>query len=95
VLATLYAYESQVPRVATEKAKGLRERYGANARTCSYFTLHQFADVKHSGVWRDELIRELAPHPKQTESALEAGERAAQMLWKALDGIESRRTVTA
>ena len=95
VLATFYAYESQVPRVAKEKAKGLRERYGADSKTCSYFTLHQFADVQHSAVWRDELQRELDAHPEQAESALEAADCAAQKLWQALDGVERRRTVLA
>ncbi len=95
VLATFYAYESQVPRVAKEKAKGLRERYGADAKTCSYFTLHQFADVQHSAVWRDEFVRELEAHPEETEAALRAAERAAQMLWRALDGVERRRAVAA
>src|SRR6185369_11383229 len=32
-LASFYAYESQVPRVAKEKARGLSEMYGADART--------------------------------------------------------------
>lgn len=95
VLATFYAYESQVPRVAKEKAKGLRERYRADSKTCSYFTLHQFADVQHSAVWRDELERELKANPEQTEAALQAAERAAQKLWQALDGVERRRTVLA
>lgn len=94
-LATFYAYESQVPRVAKEKAKGLRERYRADAKTCSYFTLHQVADVQHSGVWREELVRELAANPEQTQAALEAGERAAEKLWQALDGVERRRAVAA
>lgn len=95
VLATLYAYESQVPRVAKEKARGLRERYGADAKTCAYFDLHQFADIQHSAVWRDELNRELTAHPGQAQAALEAAERAAQMLWHALDGVERRRAVAA
>jgi hypothetical protein len=33
-LAAFYAYESQVPRVAQEKARGLLEIYGADDRTC-------------------------------------------------------------
>ena len=94
-LATFYAYESQVPRVAKEKARGLRERYGADAKTCGYFTLHQFADVQHSAVWRDELERELLAHPEEREAALAAGERAAQMLWQALDGIQRESTTVA
>jgi pyrroloquinoline-quinone synthase len=94
VLATFYAYESQVPRVAKEKARGLRERYAADSKTCGYFTLHQFADVQHSAVWRDELERELAIHPEQREAALAAGENAAQMLWQALDGVQRQITPT-
>ncbi len=95
VLATFYAYESQVPRVAKEKARGLHERYGADARTCGYFTLHQFADVQHSAVWRDELERELKAHPEEREAALAAGEGAAEKLWQALDGIQRQITTAA
>jgi pyrroloquinoline-quinone synthase len=94
VLATFYAYESQVPRVAREKARGLRERYAADSKTCGYFTLHQFADVQHSAVWREELERELNVHPEHREAALAAGEKAAQALWQALDGVQRQITPT-
>jgi pyrroloquinoline-quinone synthase len=50
-LAAFYAYESQVPRIAQEKARGLLETYGADAKTCAYFTVHQTADVHHARVW--------------------------------------------
>jgi len=90
-LATFYAYESQVPRVAKAKADGLAERYGADARTCGYFTLHQFADVEHSQVWRELLAGEVAARPEQAESALASAETAAQALWHVLDGMEARR----
>ena len=36
-LAAFYVYESQVPRVAKEKERGLREIYGADDKTCGYF----------------------------------------------------------
>ena len=94
VLATFYAYESQVPRVAKEKARGLRDRYAADSKTCGYFTLHQFADVQHSAVWRDELERELAANPEQCEAALTAAESAAQKLWQALDGVQRQISAT-
>ncbi len=90
-LAAFYAYESQVPRVAKAKADGLAERYGADARTCGYFKLHQFADVEHSHVWRELLAAEVAAHPEQAESALASAENAAQALWHVLDGMEARR----
>jgi pyrroloquinoline-quinone synthase len=90
-LAAFYAYESQVPRVAKEKARGLREMYGADERTASYFTLHATADVYHSRVWRQQLAKRLEANPEMAEKALAAGENAAKALWRALDGIESQR----
>jgi len=91
-LAAFYAYESQVPRVAKEKARGLQEMYGADQRTTAYFTLHTTADVFHSQVWRQQLVKRLESHPEAAEKALAAGENAAKALWQALDGIEARRT---
>jgi pyrroloquinoline-quinone synthase len=94
-LAAFYAYESQVPRVAKQKADGLAQRYGADAKTCGYFTLHQFADVEHSDVWREQLSTEVSAHPEQAEAALTAAESAAKSLWHALDGMEARRATVA
>jgi pyrroloquinoline-quinone synthase len=90
-LAAFYAYESQVPRVAKEKARGLREMYGADERVTAYFTLHTTADVFHSQVWRRQLGKRVEANPQMAEKALAAGENAAKALWHALDGIEARR----
>ncbi len=98
-LAAFYAYESQVPRIAAEKRKGLMEKYGADAATCEYFRVHETADVAHSTVWRTLLDRELgAAHAEspEAEAACEAAiargtETAARALWRALDGIERER----
>ena len=94
-LAAFYAYESQVPRVATEKARGLREMYGADERTCAYFTLHTTADVYHSRVWLNQLERVAEDNPAAGQRALAAAENAAKALWNALDGIEAARTTRA
>jgi pyrroloquinoline-quinone synthase len=94
-LAAFYAYESQVPRVATAKDRGLRERYGANERTTRYFTLHATADVYHSNVWRAQLVKRVEANPQTAERALNAAEAAAKALWTALDGIEARRMQAA
>ncbi len=90
-LAAFYAYESQVPRIATEKERGLRAWYGADDKTCHYFTLHQTADVHHAQVWRKLLEKQVADNPEAAEKALAAGEAAAAKVWGALDGMESRR----
>jgi pyrroloquinoline-quinone synthase len=81
-----------VPHVAQEKESGLRERYGADDKACGYFTLHATADVFHSRVWRIQLEKRVAANPATAEKALDAAENAARMLWRALDGIEARRT---
>jgi pyrroloquinoline-quinone synthase len=91
VLAAFYAYESQVPRVAAEKARGLRQMYGADDRTCGYFTLHTTADIYHSRVWRSQLERIFEENPSSGDRALKAAESAAASLWHAIDGIESAR----
>jgi pyrroloquinoline-quinone synthase len=94
-LAAFYAYESQVPRIAGEKERGLREMYGADDKTCGYFALHATADVYHSRVWRKQLEKRIEAHPEAAEAALDAAENAAKRLWQALDGIDARRHAAA
>lgn len=90
-LAAFYAYESQVPRVAKEKERGLREMYGADDKTCGYFALHATADIHHSDVWRTQLENRIAGNPQAAHAALDTAENTANMLWHALDGIEAAR----
>ncbi|HZE26881.1 MAG TPA: iron-containing redox enzyme family protein [Terriglobales bacterium] len=94
-LAAFYAYESQVPRVAQEKDRGLHELYGADERTTSYFRLHTTADLYHSNVWREQLAQRVEANPEAVDQALAAAEVAAKALWTALDGIEGRRIAKA
>lgn len=94
-LAAFYAYESQVPRVAQEKARGLEQMYGADEKTRGYFTLHTTADVYHSRVWRQQLTKRLESDPQTADRALQSGEAAAKALWEGLDGIEARRVARA
>jgi pyrroloquinoline-quinone synthase len=94
-LAAFYVFESQVPRVAKEKERGLREMYGADDKTCGYFTLHSTADIFHSNVWRKQLEQRIAANPAVAEVALDAAETTAKLLWRALDGIEAARMTHA
>jgi pyrroloquinoline-quinone synthase len=90
-LAAFYAYESQIPRLAKEKARGLRDIYAADEKTCRYFALHTTADLYHAQVWRQQLDRRVEANPGATEKALDTAEAAAQALWRALDAIEAMR----
>jgi pyrroloquinoline-quinone synthase len=94
-LAAFYVYESQVPRVAKEKERGLREMYGADDKTCGYFALHAVADVYHSNVWRKQLETRIAVNPEAAQDALDAAESTAKILWQALDGIDAARSAFA
>jgi len=87
-LGAFYAYESQVARIAGLKAKGLRECYGADTKTCAYFVQHAEQDLHHARVWAEQIEKELrgSGTPAQEEVMRAAGD-AATALWKSLDGI--------
>jgi pyrroloquinoline-quinone synthase len=92
VLGALYAYESQVPRVAAEKFNGLKNIYGADDQTCEYFALHRVADIHHSKVWRKLIDGCLEQDPQCADQVLDGVSTGAKALWTALDGIEHART---
>ena len=94
-LAAFYTYESQVPRIAKEKERGLRAMYRADDKTCGYFSLHATADVHHARVWKTQLEKRIAMHPASCDAALNAAENTARLLWQALDGIDARRSAMA
>ena len=87
-LAAFYVYESQVPRIAQEKDRILRELYQADAKTRG---LHSDADVHHANVWRTQLVKRVKANPASAKKALVAAETAAKALWQVLDEFETRR----
>lgn len=85
--AALYAFESQVPKVADAKIKGLRDFYDMDdARSLSFFTVHSALDVEHSEA-EAEMVGVLAGSKDEEAAALEATETATEKLWKFLDGV--------
>ena len=86
-LGAFYAYESQVARIAGVKAQGLRDFYGADAKTCAYFGLHSTMDVHHARVWAEQIHDGLNGDGSSSEAVFAAVEEAATALWKSLDGI--------
>jgi pyrroloquinoline-quinone synthase len=84
-VAALYAYESQVPEISTEKRRGLEKFYGiVDSRATAYFSVHEEADIRHRAAWREWLG---GRNDKCSAKALAAGERGLRALWSALDGI--------
>jgi pyrroloquinoline-quinone synthase len=84
-LAALYAYESQIPAVATSKIEGLKTHYGIDDEaTIDFFTTHIEADEWHAQVARDLLA---VATPQEQGTALAAVEEALDALNLLLDGV--------
>lgn len=85
-IATLYAYEAQIPEVSRIKIEGLEKFYGINgAEAIKFFTVHEEADVHHSRSER-ELIEKHMPAGME-EKICNAADRTATALWRFLDGV--------
>jgi len=92
-LASLYAYESQIPAVAKAKIEGLAQNYGISAeRDVAFFSVHMEADVHHSQTSR-ELLRNLCSSETKTEQAEVATQRTLDALYGFLDSVTSRSAV--
>jgi pyrroloquinoline-quinone synthase len=83
----MYAYEAQVPEVATEKINGLRDRYGIeDPRTLAFFTVHSTLDLEHSAHERDAIARTTVDEA-DADAALDATSRALDAWWGFLDSV--------
>ena len=84
-LAALYAYESQIPSVATAKIDGLRRFYGVtDERGLAFFAVHEKADIWHAKTGADLIGRHRATDGDR-ERAIEGADRALSALWSLLD----------
>ncbi len=84
-LAALYAYEYQVPEVATSKIEGLKEHYDVHSKEAlMFFSVHETADIEH----REDceyLLDQLSADEQVL--ALESSKKAAKALWGFLSSI--------
>ena len=86
-LASLYAYEYQVPEIAEAKIKGLKEHYNvSDDRSLFFFTVHQSADVYHRKEC-EKLIDSFSE--REYVPALKAAEKSAKALWDFLSDMQT------
>lgn len=84
-VAAFYAYEAQVPEIATQKILGLRRFYGIQEpRSLAYFAVHEEADLRHRAAWRSWLTGQTNAEEMEI---LCAAERTLKALWGALDAV--------
>jgi pyrroloquinoline-quinone synthase len=84
--AALYAYESQVPKVAAAKIEGLVKHFGVtDGQVLEFFEVHQELDRWHSDTTAGIVERNAA----SPALAVEGAERAAKALWGFLDSVQA------
>jgi pyrroloquinoline-quinone synthase len=88
-VAALYAYEAQVPEIATTKIDGLKKFYGVDSpKALAYFEVHEEADKVHRQAWRGWL--EEHADADETEILATTNE-ALNALWGALDAVHRKQ----
>lgn len=89
-VAALYAYEAQVPEIATTKIDGLQRFYSiSDAKGTAYFCVHQEADKAHREAWRNWLAQNASSSGISDEQILASTRNALNALWGALDAVHS------
>jgi pyrroloquinoline-quinone synthase len=84
-VASFYAYEAQVPEIATQKISGLRRFYNiSEPEALAYFGVHEEADIRHRAAWRTWLAEQ---DVADTFGVLCAAERSLKALWGGLDAV--------
>jgi pyrroloquinoline-quinone synthase len=92
-VATLYAYEAQVPEIAHTKIDGLKKFYGVDRpEALAYFEVHEEADKHHRAAWRSWLEE----HAEGSEDEIVAtAQEALDALWGVLDAVHGRKAAAA
>jgi len=92
-VAALYAYEAQVPEIATTKIEGLKKFYGVRSREgLAYFEVHEEADKAHRAAWRNWLL----DHAEGSdEEILATTNEALDAMWGLLDAVHCKQALHA
>ena len=88
-VAALYAYESQVPEIATTKIEGLKRFHSVKSpEGLAYFTVHEQADKAHRAAWRGWLEEHASGDEEQI---LKTTNEALDALWGVLDAVHNKK----
>lgn len=91
-VASLYAYESQIPEVSQTKIDGLKQHYAVGDQgTVAYFTVHIEADKEHAAVER-RLLSELVTD-ENAEAVHRSVAQTLDALYEMLNGVCRRHDI--
>jgi pyrroloquinoline-quinone synthase len=92
-VAALYAYEAQVPEIATTKIDGLKNFYSiTKPEALAYFEVHEEADKAHRAAWRNWLQENAT---EDHAEILATTNEALDALWGALDAVHQTKSCVA
>jgi pyrroloquinoline-quinone synthase len=92
-VAALYAYEAQVPEIATTKIDGLKSFYSiTQPQALAYFQVHEEADIAHRAAWRTWLLENAT---EDEDEILATTNEALDALWGALDAVHNTKACGA
>ncbi|HCG91900.1 MAG TPA: pyrroloquinoline quinone biosynthesis protein PqqC [Dehalococcoidia bacterium] len=93
-LSIMYAWEYQVPKVATEKIVGLRKYFDLNEDSLEFFKVHSTEKIGHHEAEAESINNSI--EETQLKDVLISVNEALDAMWMFLDGIEeSREKLTA
>ena len=88
-IASLYAYESQIPAICVSKIEGLKKHYSMNdPQSFQYFTVHIKADEKHAYDER-KLLEKYVTNENQ-ENIKSSVNNVLDALWDFLSGLVTK-----
>jgi pyrroloquinoline-quinone synthase len=88
-MATLFAYEGQVPAIAWQKIKGLTEHYGFQPKQFEFFSVHLVADIAHGGAEMDAIRKSSTDE----DAVVRSVEESCDLLLAFLDGCYGKSGV--
>ena len=93
-LAAMYAYEQQVPEIALEKMRGLKDHHGIyEAGALKFFAVHSTLDEEHSEKEEEGIANHTT---RENQPAVEGAlQSALDAWWGFLDGVQEVRVATA
>ncbi len=87
-VATMYAYEMELPKISRSKIDGLKKFYEMSSEDATkYFEIHEVADVRHAQVWREILDKIPADRQEAAFAAAVESLKAQNML---LDSVQEK-----
>ena len=89
-MSIMYAWEYQVPKVATEKIVGLRKYFDLPEDSLTFFKVHSTEKIAHHEAEAESIAATVGKEEK--DSILNSVNQALDAMWGFLDGVDEARS---